>query len=206
MNIKGIQSKIDVFLDEKVAGLDQNMKMAALAAIVVIPLVGFYFLSFSPQNAKLKQLEGQKVGLLQTIRRVEAIAANIGKHRAEMAEAQFMFQKASNLLPQQQEIPALLASLSDLGSNSGLEILSFKPGGENQKEFYAEIPISINLQGPYHNIGVFLDKVSKMSRIVSVSSLGISSPKEDEGEMILKTSLKLETYRFVENLTEQAKK
>lgn len=205
MKIGDIQAKINTILDEKVSVLDQNVKMAIMAAVVIVPLLGFYFLSYKPQNTQMKQLEGQKVGLLQTIRKVESIAANIGKHRAEMAEAQLMFQKASNLLPQKQEIPALLTNISDLGSNSGLEILSFKPGAESQKEFYAEIPISLSLQGPYHNIGVFLDKVSKMSRIVSVSSLGISSPKEDEGEMILKTTLKLETYRFVENPPVQAK-
>ncbi len=205
MKVQDIQSKFNTFLDEKVSDLDQNMKMAVMAAVVVLPVLGFYFLAYSPQNTKLKQLEGQKVRLLQTIRKVEAIAANIGKHRAEMAEAQLMFQKASNLLPQQQEIPALLANVSDLGRNSGLEILSFKPGAENAKAFYAEIPISIDIRGPYHNVGVFLDKVSKMSRIVSVSSLKISSPKEEEGEMILKTGLKLVTYRFVENTPVQKK-
>ncbi len=206
MNSKDVQVKLDAFLDEKVSGLDQNIKIAIMAAVVIVPLVAFYLLSYNPQNAQMKQLERQKVGLLQTIRKVEAIAANIGKHRAEMAEAQLMFQKASNLLPQQQEIPALLANISDLGSNSGLDILSFKPGVETPKEFYAAIPIAISIQGPYHNVGVFLDRVSKMSRIVSVSSMAISSPKEDEGEMILKTSLKLETYRFVENQPTDEKK
>ena len=206
MKSKDVQLKIDAFLDGKVAGLDQNIKMAVMAAVVIVPLLGFYFLSYQPQQTQMTQLEGQKVGLLQAIRRVETTAANIGQHRAEMAEAQLMFEKASGLLPQEQEIPALLTSISDLGSNSGLDVLSFKPGSERRKEFYAEIPVSIALEGPYHNIGVFLDRVSKMSRIVSVSSLGISSPKEDEGEMILKASLQLETYRFVENTPAQAKK
>lgn len=206
MKIGDIQVKINTFLDERVAGLDQNIKVAIMVGLVIVPLLAFYLLSYKPQTAKMTQLEKQKVGLLRTIRKVEAKAANIGKLRAEMAEAKLMFKKASNLLPQKQEIPALLASISDLGSNSGLAILSFKPGAEKQQEFYAEIPISISMQGPYHNLGVFLDKVSKMSRIVSVSSLAISNPKEDDGEMILKASLKLETYRFIEPSPGPAKK
>lgn len=198
MKKNDIQAKINGFLDDKVAGLDQNIKMAIMAAVILIPVIIFYFAFYKPQNFTLNQLEGRKVALLAEIRKVEATVANIDKHRAEMDEAKLMFQKASSLLPQQQEIPALLTNISDLGSNSGLEILSFKPGGEAQKEFYAEIPISIDLSGPYHNLGVFLDRVSKMSRIVSVSSLGITSPKEDDGEMLLKTSLQLVTYRYVE--------
>jgi type IV pilus assembly protein PilO len=203
MNIKDVQVKFHAFLDEKVSVLDQNIKLAIMAAAVIVPLVGFYIGSYKPQNDQMKLLEGQKVGLLQTIRRVEGIASNIGKHRVDMAEAKLMFQKASNLLPQQQEIPALLTNISDLCSNSGLEILSFRPGSEVAKTFYAEIPLTINVQGAYHNVGVFLDKVSKMSRIVSVSSMGLSGPREDEGEMILTTNLQLETYRFVEKLPGQ---
>ncbi|PLX46851.1 MAG: pilus assembly protein PilP [Desulfobulbaceae bacterium] len=198
MNAKNILEKIDKFLDDKVVGLDKNIKLAVVAAFVVVPLVAFYFLSYAPQQKQMKQLEAKKISLLQTIRKVEAIAAEIDKHRAEMAEAQLMFQMASNLLPEQQEIPALLTGISDLGSNAGLEILTFKPGKENVQTFYAEIPLSISVQGSYHNIGVFLDRVSKMPRIVSVSSLSLQSPKEEQGEMILKSDVQLETYRFVE--------
>lgn len=202
MKSKDIQGKIDTFLDTKVVGLDQNIKMGVMAAIIIVPLLGFYFLAYQPHQKEMTKLAGQKVTLEQSIRKVEAVVAHIDKHRADMAEAQFMFQMASNLLPEKQEIPALLTTISDLGSNSGLDILSFKPGAERPKEFYAEIPVSIALQGPYHNIGVFLDRVSKMSRIVSVSSMAISSPKEAEGEMILKANLELETYRFVEKKPE----
>lgn len=198
MKLKKVQDSIDTFLDEKVTDLDPNIKIVSIVALVLVPLVAFYFLVYSPKTTKLSQLEQKKVRLLQTIRKVERNAKDIGKRRAEMQEAQVMFQKASSLLPQKQEIPTLLAGISDLGSNAGLNIVSFKPGGENRLEFYAEIPVAIELSGPYHNIGVFLDQISKMSRIVTVASMSIASPHKVEGEMILKSSLQLKTFRFVD--------
>lgn len=206
MKLRDVQDKVDTFLDEKVTDLDANVKIVSIIALVVIPVIAFYFMVYSPKNAKLVQLGQQKVRLLATIRKVERDAKDIGKRRAEMQEAQVMFQKASNLLPQQQEIPNLLENISALGQSSGLNIVSFKPGRESAQEFYAEIPVAIELSGAYHNLGVFLDKISKMSRIVTVASLSITSPQKVEGEMILKSSLQLKTFRFIETPVGQPKK
>ena len=199
MKLNKAQETFDTFLDEKVADLDANIKIVGIVALVLIPLIVFYLVVYSPKTTKLKQLETKKVQLLQKIRKVERDAKDIGKRRAEMQEAQVMFQKASSLLPQKQEIPTLLEGISALGRNAGLNIISFKPGRENAQVFYAEIPVSIELTGPYHNVGVFLDQISKMSRIVTVASLAISSPKKVDGEMILKSSVQLKTFRFVDN-------
>ncbi len=206
MKLKKVQDSVDTFLDNKVTNLDTNVKIISLLVVVLIPLVAFYFMVYSPKTKKLSQLEQQKVKLLQTIRKVERDAEDIGKRRAETQEARLMFQKASGLLPQKQEIPNLLKGISDLGSNAGLVIVSFKPGKESAKEFYAEIPISIELRGPYHNIGVFLDKISKMPRIVTVASLVISNSKKMEEEMILKSKIKLKTYRFLDKPASDQKK
>ena len=202
MKVKQIQNTLETFLDNKVSDLDANIKIISIIALILIPLITFYFLVYSPKNTQLTQLKQKKINLLETIRKVERNAKDIGKRRAEMQEAQVMFQKASNLLPQKQEIPTLLEGISDLGRNAGLNIVSFKPGQENTLEFYAEIPVSIELSGPYHNIGIFLDQISKMSRIVTVASLAISNPQKIEGEMILQSSIQLKTFRFVDNSAE----
>lgn len=199
MKMKQIQNTLETFLDEKISELDANIKIISIIALILIPLITFYVAVYSPKNTQLTQLKKKKVTLLETIRKVERNAKDIGKRRAEMQEAQLMFQKASSLLPQKQEIPTLLEGISDLGRNAGLNIVSFKPGQENALEFYAEIPVSIELSGPYHNIGVFLDQISKMSRIVTVASLAISNPQKIEGEMILQSSIQLKTFRFVDN-------
>jgi type IV pilus assembly protein PilO len=132
------------------------------------------------------------------IQKIETAAREITKHRADMAETKLMFTKAAALLPQEQEIPSLLSSISDIGQNSGLDFLSFVPKSEIRHEFYADIPVDIKVRGPYHNVGVFLDKISDLSRIVTVSDISMGSPARQSGEMILDTTFNLVTYRFVE--------
>ena len=97
--------------------------------------------------------------------------------------------RTSILLPKESEIPKLLTDISALGRNAGLDFLTFKPLADIPKDFYAEIPVTINVRGPYHNMGYFFDQVSKLARIVSVSNVKMSSPKKEGGEMLLKLGL-----------------
>lgn len=194
-----IQEAINSFLDEKVARLKPLHKAMICVAAILLPCVTFYFLSYSPKTVEIKSLQSQQKNLADEITKVEKASREITKHRAEMAEAKLMFAKASALLPQQQEIPSLLASISDIGQNSGLDFLSFIPNNEIRREFYADIPVDIKVRGTYHNVGVFLDKISDLSRIVTVSNINMGGPKLQAGEMILETTFSLVTYRFVES-------
>jgi len=192
-----IQESINKLVD-KVSGLNVKHKALICVAAAILPAVAFYFLAYSPKSEEIAKLEKQKVSLEKEIKKVKKIAAQIDKHRAEMAETKELFAQASSLLPQKQEIPTLLTSISDHGTNSGLDFLSFSPKQEIPREFYAEIPVDIKVRGPYHNVGVFLDKISKLSRIVNVDNINMGGPKQEAGEMMLNTSFKLVTYRFIE--------
>lgn len=198
LNKVKIQAALNAFLDDKVAALKLPHKLGIALVALLVPCAAFYFLSYSPKTKEITALEAQKATLTAEVAKVEKAANEIDKHRAEMAETKLMFAEASRLLPQEQEIPSLLTSISDLGQNSGLDFLSFIPKAEIAKEFYAEIPVDIKVRGPYHNVGVFLDKVSDLSRIVTVSNINMGGPKKVAGEMILETSFNLVTYRFVE--------
>ncbi len=190
---------VNSFLDNKVARLNPKHKIGICIVAALVPVLAFYFLCYTPKSKEIKQLRAKEQKLEQEIKRVEATVRNLEKHKAEMKETTEMFQMASQFLPQQQEIPTLLTNISSKGTSSGLEVETFKPKSEIFKEFYAEIPVDIQVRGPYHNVGVFLYEISKLSRIVSVSSINMSSPKKEDGEMILNTKFNLVTYRFIES-------
>lgn len=199
MKANKTKEAVNSFLDNKVARLNQKHKIGICIVAVLVPALAFYFLCYTPKSKEIKQLRAKEQRLEQEIKRVEATVRNLEKHKAEMKETTEMFNMASQFLPQQQEIPTLLTSISSKGTSSGLEVETFKPKSEVFKEFYAEIPVDIQVRGPYHNVGVFLYEISKLSRIVSVSSINMSSPKKEDGEMILNTKFNLVTYRFIES-------
>jgi type IV pilus assembly protein PilO len=172
------------------------VKILLAALVFLLPVVLFYFLIYSPNQDKIASLEKRKTTLTAEVKKAKAAARNLKKYQQEVAEAKARFETTAIVLPKKKEIPELLRNISDLGKGAGLDFLSFKPGKEIAKDFYAEIPVDISIRGPYHNMGYFLDQVSKLDRIVTVDNIKMGSPKQEGGEMLLNSSCRLMTYRF----------
>jgi type IV pilus assembly protein PilO len=198
MKVNKIREAFDSFLEKKVVPLDKKIIIAIFALVIILPIVAFYFLHFTAKTKEIKGLESRAAKLRKEIAGAKARAAKLDEHLAEMEETKRLFAEASVLLPQKKEIPSLLTNISALGTNSGLNMATFSPGGERKKEFYAEIPVSIKVNGPYHNIGTFLYEVSKLDRIVSAQNISLGGPRMQSGEMLLGSSISLITYRFLE--------
>jgi len=198
MKLKKLREGFDSFLEKRIVPLDKKIIIVIFAMIIILPSVAFYFLHFTAKTQEINKLESRAANLRKEIAGAKARAAKLDEHLAEMEETQRLFAEASVLLPQKKEIPSLLTNISALGTNSGLNMSRFQPGGERKKEFYAEIPVSLKISGPYHNIGNFLYEVSKLDRIISAQLINLGGGKQQRGELILKSTVNLVTYRFLE--------
>lgn len=194
------------FIDDKYIPLENKIKIAIGIAIFILPIVIFYFAWFQPQQGEYNRKEGQRSALKRDVQKAKAKAANRGKLQEELEATQKRFSEASLLLPKEKEIPALLTNISALGRGAGLDFLTFKPQADVPRDFYAEIPVDIQVRGPYHNMGVFLGQVAKLDRIVTVSNITMGGPQKEAGEMLLNSSCKLVTYRFTNKKLESPPK
>ena len=97
----------------------------------------------------------------------------------------------------------MLSSISQSGRDAGLEFILFQPLPERNKEFYAEIPVSITVKGNYHHVVLFFDKVARLSRIVNIDNIKMSSPTRSDN---LITSCTAITYRFIEEMPKKETK
>jgi type IV pilus assembly protein PilO len=204
MSKKVLKQKFDKLLDDKLIRLTEKQKIAILVAAIVLPITLFYFLVYSPKQQEITRLEANKATLELEIAKLKTTASKIKEHQAKIAEMETRFKIASVLIPDQKEIPTLLTNISSLATNSGLEVQSFKPRGEVIRDFYAEIPVDIQVKGSYHNFGFFLYQISKLPRIVTVSNVKMGSPKREGGNMQLSTDFNLVTYRFLDQSEQQA--
>ena len=192
------KADFDLFIDKKYIPLDTRVKIFILLAIFVLPGLLFYFLVFNPQSEKITVLQKNVDIASVELNKVMKTAQDLPRFKSEFEVVQREFDATATLLPKTQEIPNLLRGISDLGRAAGLDFVKFVPGVEIPKDFYAEIPIDIVIIGPYHNLGSFLDKVSKLDRIVTVNNINIdkSSSAKDEAELMLSSTCRLLTYRF----------
>jgi len=140
----------------------------------------------------------------------QLIAANRPKLEAEIKALGLQLDEALVRLPEEKDIPRLLTQINTLGQQNGLEFLLFRPGAPVKKGFYAEVPIDIRVEGQFHSMGGFLDRVSKLERIVTVSDIKITplSAQTQRSDRSIAADLKATTYTFLEKggSTDAAKK
>jgi type IV pilus assembly protein PilO len=168
----------------------------ALAAIVALYA---YFLMMPLWEEKGRS-EDKLRKVQSDLQQKQLIAANRPKLEAEIKALEKELDEALVRLPEEKDIPRLLTQINTLGQQNGLEFLLFRPGAPAKKGFYAEVPIDIRVEGQFHSLGGFLDRVSKLERIVTVSDIKISplSGQTQRTDRSIAADLKATTYTFLE--------
>ena len=94
-------------------------------------------------------------------------------------------------------MPNLLVDISQAGVGAGLEEKLFQPAPEQQKDFYAELPIKIRLTGSYHEFGEFVSGIAALPRIVTLHDIEIKPDTKDAYDQ-LTLDLTAKTYRYLD--------
>jgi type IV pilus assembly protein PilO len=122
-------------------------------------------------------------------------AVNLDVYRGQLVEIERSFGALLKQLPNAAEMESLLVDINQAGLGRGLQFELFKPGVEVVKDFYAELPITINLTGSYHDFGSFSGDIAKLPRIVTLNDINVVQGKT-EGALTLATTAK--TFRYLD--------
>ena len=185
---------------EKLLKLPLYQRVAILAVLVVLLVGAFTWVALLPEYEKIGEMDQELSRLEADLIQKQRIANNLPKFKAEFLKLEEQLKAALTQLPNKKEIPSLLTNLATIARDNGLDVISFSPRGEVSKGFYAEVPGSVDLVGTYHQIAEFAQAVSKLSRIVNLSDLELSSPKVEGDVAVLKIKCKVTTFRFVDNV------
>ncbi len=161
---------------------------------IAISGLGFWFDS-RHQLEQLAAAEHSEKELKGVFESKAAKAANLEAYEQQLVEMRASFGAMLRQLPNQTEVADLLVDVSQTGLASGLEFSLFQPRDEVPKEFYAELPIDIEVRGTYHEFGAFISSVAALPRIVTVHGIKIASDQEGEE---LKMVLTAKTYRYLD--------
>jgi len=183
---------------DRILGLPQQQKLAALGVLILLILGMDYFFLYSPRSDEISKLTQEiETGRVERDKKKKEVA-NIPKLKQQMVELDARLKEAVAQLPDRKEIPDLLSTISSKVKEAGLDILVFRPRGENLQEFYAEIPVDIVVRGGFHNVVTFFDEVGRMSRLVNISNIELRNPKAGEDQVVMEGSSLATTFRFLD--------
>jgi type IV pilus assembly protein PilO len=181
-----------------------KLQRVLLYTSAIVLLVGcFAYFAYLPKHKEIAKLESEYKELAEKLDKARNTAKKLNYYRTKMKAAEAQFNIVMRALPEKKEIPALLDNISKAARDAGLDITKFQPNAEKPKEFYAEVPISINVSGNYHNVAMFFDKISSLPRIVTISAVRMSPDKEG---VKLSASCTAVTYKFIEPSKKKSKK
>ncbi|MDH4166555.1 MAG: type 4a pilus biogenesis protein PilO [Gammaproteobacteria bacterium] len=173
----------------------------AVLLFLVAAAGGYYFLVWKNKRPLLLEARATEGQLLESLTTKARRAANLDAYRVQLAEMEKSFGTMLRQLPNKTEVPNLLVDISQTGLAAGLEEKLFQPQGENKKDFYAELPISIRLTGGYHEMGRFASGIAALPRIVTLHDIEITPAAgkgvTDPSELTLNVTAK--TYRYLDD-------
>lgn len=179
------------------------LKTRIIAFVVIIALMFGLFVYFIhiPMNTEVKGLEKTIAEKKATIAQNDERIRKLDELKAKVQTLQEQLRVAKEKLPPETEVSGLLRQIQNEVNKSGMTLKLWKP--EKRKSdpsgLYEEIPISVGLIGGYHNFGVFLDRVSKLPRIVNVQNIKMDGAKKDpSGSMNINVSCTAVTFAATE--------
>lgn len=170
---------------------------ACVGLIAVIYWMNFYSPIADDLEKLTKKVDGRN-GLAYQVAQQEAIAANLEKFSTEVARLNVELNKALAELPDKKEVGLLLQKVSDRAHDAGLEVRVFKPQSVEKKDFYAEVPVLVEVTGTYHQVATFFDEVGRLDRIVNLDNFDMKEPQVSEDVVSLTTSVVATAFRFLD--------
>lgn len=177
-------------------------KVALGIAGVLLILYFYYFYFLQGNLARQDALREEQKTLAVRIAAKEKLVGEMDRYKKGIEELKQRFALVIQKLPEEKEIPGLMAAVSDAGRGSGLEFVLFEPMPLVKKEFYAEIPIKVVVKGTYREIHDFFTKVGGLSRVVNPTEAVLSRGRDETGRG-LKAECLMKTYMFVEMKDEE---
>ena len=160
-----------------------------------------YVFVWQDRMPELQQRENTEQQLRSEFRTKHAKAINLAIYKQQLSDIEKSFGALLRQLPSKTEVPNLLVDISQTGLAAALEEKLFQPGQEVKKDFYAELPIHIQLTGSYHEFGAFVSGIAALPRIVTLHDIQITPINKDKNTSFdqLQLDLTAKTYRYLDD-------
>lgn len=195
---------MDKFLERFIKFPTLHKALALVVAMVALGGLDYFFI-MSDQWSELTRLDnedapegGEKQQVKKKRLEKEQQASHLAEYRREVDRLKQQVKEAQEQLPTQAEVPKLMRDVAYEGQQSGLVIRRFELSPEQAKGTFSAVPVKMRVDGSFHEVAVFLDRLSKMPRIVNVTNISLKSPRMVNKKIVLDGEYLATTFRFID--------
>ena len=182
---------------DRLWALTPQMRLGVYIGAALLLAVAYWNFLYAPMSSELYEKRSRLQELETQHAKKTSMIAQLESLKQEVKELDAKLREAIAQLPDQKEIPDLLSTVSSLAREAGLDILVFRQRPEVLQDFYAEVPVEMQMKGTYAQLTEFYDRVGALNRIVNVKDISMKSPVITDGRVVLNTSCNAVTFRFL---------
>lgn len=179
---------------------DKPWYVGALVGVLIA--VGVYYganrVLLKPKKEQLASMEVALTDLRAQIEEGQTAQRQLPRFREEVRQLELQLDRLLRILPARRNTPDLLRRVRALAEQGDFDLLRFTPRDLVEKDFYSEYPISMSLQGDYHNLALFFEQVSRFPRIMNIDNLKIDALSANDAVHTLAASFEAKTFVYVE--------
>jgi type IV pilus assembly protein PilO len=169
-----------------------------LGLFLAVLLAGWWFF-WQEEIEALDVAQAKEASLREEYLGKKRQAVNLDLYLQQLDEIDKSFGTLLKQLPNRAEVDSLLVEVNQAGLGRGLQFELFKPAQEVVKEFYAELPIAVKINGSYHDLGAFAADVAKLPRIVTLNNIAIVPAQGAGSAGRLAMDMEIKTFRYLDD-------
>lgn len=174
-----------------------GLAIGAVFGAVILGLA--YWQLITPMNEEIASQERRLEQLQKKIVEGRAAKQQLPQFREQVRTLELELDKLLRILPARRNTPDLLRRIRGLAEQGDFGFKRFSPGRFVDREFYSEWPIAIDLAGNYHNLALFFDRISRLSRIINIENLTIQAAKRGDDTITANFTAKTFVYKEPES-------
>ena len=172
------------------------MQVGLFVALSAAAVGAFWYFYADKTMADIATREAQLATINQQIERGLNTAKRLPEFRREVESLEAQLDRLRAVLPEEQDVGDLLRRVQAMATQSRLTIRGFTPRPVTRRQMHAEWPIGLQLEGTYHDLGMFLERVSKFPRIINVGTIHIKA--QDAGSATITADCTATTFVLLE--------
>ncbi len=161
-------------------------RVGAAFGLSLLTAAAYWFIFYSDTAAKIEGAERQKKSLSEELAVEQQAEASYFADRDELALREQRARELNKLLPPDSQEDAFLSSVQQASNSAGIDLKAYSPLDEVTQNFYAKVPMKLEMTGKFHQIAKFAYDLGRVDRIINVENIELAEPKIVGDEVILK--------------------
>jgi type IV pilus assembly protein PilO len=178
--------------------LPWHAQLGVVAVLALASVGAFWNLYVAPAQQEMDGRRAQLHSLQAEVARGELTARRLPEFRREVGSLEGQLDRLRAVLPEEKDVADLLRRIQAMATESNLTIRGFTPQAVANRQLYAEWPIGLQIEGTYHNLGGFLERISKFPRIINVTAIKIRTKDKQNAAATIAAECTATTFVMTE--------